>query len=387
MSTEPGSAETPSPPGAPQEASAPGPERLLALSDGVVAIALTLLVLELRVPAIALLQNHPDSASKLAGQLAHDTNQLISYVVSFYVIAQFWLTHHRVFRVVAGHSEGLAWWNFAFLFTITLIPFTSGLLGSFAENPLAVDIFAANMLLASLASQATARFIRRKNLIAAAAYNQEQARAGQIRAFSVAAIMAASIAVAWVNPDDAKYLWILISFLPDIVIRATRPKPEAASRTPHAELACGHPSGAAARYDGHSEWYDQYFGPGHRTPAEELSFLREALGAGHGQVCVELACGTGLWAQPIAAAGYRAAGLDISADQLRITTRTAAPTTDISLSSTAVAAAMVTPHRSSTRPPGSAAGCSGWAGTWPAAASRLRRRAAGHRGRWRPGPT
>jgi len=76
----------------------------------------------------------------------------------------------------------------------------------------------------------------------------------------------------------------------------------------------------AARYDGHSQWYDQHFEPGHR-PGEELAFLREALGAGHGQVCVDLACGTGLWAQPITEAGYRAAGFDISADQLRFARR------------------------------------------------------------------
>src|SRR5271169_2143822 len=76
----------------------------------------------------------------------------------------------------------------------------------------------------------------------------------------------------------------------------------------------------AARYDGHSEYYDHHFGPGPR-PAEELAFLREALGTGHGQVCVDLACGTGLWAQPIAEAGYRAAGFDISADQLRFARR------------------------------------------------------------------
>ena len=126
--------------------------------------------------------------------------------------------------MVTGHSKGLAWWNFAFLFTITLIPFTSGLLGLYAENPLAVDIFAANILLGSLASLATAKFIKRKGL-ASAAYNQEQARAGQIRALSVAAIIAVSMAVAWQNPDTAKYLWILIAFLPDIVIRATRRRP------------------------------------------------------------------------------------------------------------------------------------------------------------------
>jgi SAM-dependent methyltransferase len=77
---------------------------------------------------------------------------------------------------------------------------------------------------------------------------------------------------------------------------------------------------AAARYDGHSEWYNEHFGSGHR-PAEELAFLREALGTGHGQPCLDLACGTGLWAEPIAAAGYRVAGLDISADQLRFARR------------------------------------------------------------------
>jgi uncharacterized membrane protein len=211
--------EEPPPAGALQNDSPPGPERLLALTDGVCAIALTLLVLDLRVPAIGLL-HHPDSASDLAAQLQNDTDQLISYGVSFYVIAQFWLTHHRVFRAVTGHSEGLAWWNFLFLFTITLVPFTSGLLGLYAENPLAVDIFAANILLASLATLATSAFIQRKGL--SGAYDEEQARAGRIRSYSSAAIMAVSMAVAWWNADLAKYLWILIAFLPDIVIRVTR---------------------------------------------------------------------------------------------------------------------------------------------------------------------
>jgi uncharacterized membrane protein len=153
-------------------------------------------------------------------------------VVSFYVIAQFWLTHHRVFRMVTGHSEGLAWWNFAFLLSITLVPFASGLLGLYAGNPLAVDIFAANLVLASLVSQATTWFIKRKRL--APAYDEEQARAGRIRSLAVAAIMAVSMAVAWANADDAKYLWILIAFLPDIVIRVTRrrPGPEATAPDP-----------------------------------------------------------------------------------------------------------------------------------------------------------
>jgi SAM-dependent methyltransferase len=76
----------------------------------------------------------------------------------------------------------------------------------------------------------------------------------------------------------------------------------------------------AARYDGHSEWFDQTFSMFHPLE-EEQAFLRQALGTGRGQVCVDLACGTGLWAQPIAEAGYRSAGFDISADQLRFARR------------------------------------------------------------------
>jgi SAM-dependent methyltransferase len=75
-----------------------------------------------------------------------------------------------------------------------------------------------------------------------------------------------------------------------------------------------------ARYDGHSDWYDEHFSPGH-PGQEELAFLRQALGAGRGQVCVDLACGTGLAAPAIAQAGYRAVGFDISADQLRFARR------------------------------------------------------------------
>jgi len=217
MSTEPDQ-----PPGpALEDDTPPGPERLLALSDGVVAIALTLLVLDLKVPAQSILA-HDNQARDLASALGQDVDQLISYLVSFYVVAQFWLAHHRIFRVVTGHSEGLAWWNFAFLFAITLMPFTSGVLGEFAENPLAVDIFAANMLLASLTSQATARFVLRRGL--AKRHSAEQHRTGQIRSLTVSVIMLVSIAVAWASPDDAKYIWIAIAFAPDVIIRVTKPR-------------------------------------------------------------------------------------------------------------------------------------------------------------------
>ena len=70
-----------------------------------------------------------------------------------------------------------------------------------------------------------------------------------------------------------------------------------------------------ARYDGHADWYDQTFtAPLHE---EEESFLREHLGSGGGQTCLDVACGTGRYGRVLADAGYRAVGFDISAGQLR----------------------------------------------------------------------
>ncbi len=70
-----------------------------------------------------------------------------------------------------------------------------------------------------------------------------------------------------------------------------------------------------ARYDGHADWYDETFSAFRHD--EEEAFLREFLGTGGGQTCLDVACGTGRFGRVLAEAGYRAVGFDISADQLR----------------------------------------------------------------------
>jgi len=206
----------------------PSVARLLTLSDNVVAIALTLLVFQLKVPAVALVRDQ-DSAADLAAALAKQADQLIGYLVAFYVVAQFWLAHHRVFRQVAGHHEGLAWWNFAFLLTITAMPFTSSLLGNYGSNPLAVDIFAVNVLLAALATQATLLFGQRHDVAIAPADVEVRATRGRVTVVMIA--LAVSIGLAWVNTSAAKYCWLLILLAPWAANRwaaRTTPGPDAA---------------------------------------------------------------------------------------------------------------------------------------------------------------
>ena len=171
-------------------------ERLLTLSDGVVAIAITLLALQLNVPLPAKL-HAPASASELA---------------------KFWLVHHRVFRQIAGQREGLAWWNFAFLFTITLMPFTSDLLGEYSANPLAVDIFAVNLLGATLATYLTLVYGRRQDLLTMET-SARDTQAGQVRAAASVFVIVLSIGIAWVNTSAAKYCWLLLAVVPQVADR------------------------------------------------------------------------------------------------------------------------------------------------------------------------
>jgi uncharacterized membrane protein len=189
----------------------PGVERLLTLSDGVVAIALTLLVLQLKVPVAATTAD-AGSVQWLRHQLSLEGPQFTSYLISFYVIGQFWLAHHRVFRNIGGHREGLAWWNFAFLLSITLMPFTSDLLGEFSDNRLAIDIFAVNLLLASLTTQATYIYARNRGLVAKE--DKVARRVGIIRTVGLVIAVGLSIVVAQKSVSLAKYCWLLIAVVP-----------------------------------------------------------------------------------------------------------------------------------------------------------------------------
>jgi uncharacterized membrane protein len=195
-----------------EERELPGVERLLTLTDGVVAIALTLLVLQLKVP-VATTAN-ARSVPLLRHQLALEGPQFSSYLISFYVIGQFWLAHHRAFRDIRGHREGLAWWNFAFLLAITLMPFTSNLLGEFSNNKLAVDIFAINLLLASLTTQAAYQFARYRGLLKKVDTVARQT--GLIRTGGLVLAVGLSIVVANYSVSGAKYCWLLIAAVPAV---------------------------------------------------------------------------------------------------------------------------------------------------------------------------
>ena len=192
----------------------PGINRLLALTDGVVAIALTLLVLQLQIPATHNLEENADSASALWHALNVDGAELTSYLVSFFIIAQFWLVHHRVLRTMRGHSEGLAWRNFAFLLTLTLMPFTSDLLGRYSHNPLAITLFGLNLVAISFTTQWIYFYADRHKLIADERRSRNEELVGRVRSVLTVGVVSLALVLGWTDTALARYVWLLFLVVP-----------------------------------------------------------------------------------------------------------------------------------------------------------------------------
>jgi uncharacterized membrane protein len=112
-----------------------GMDRILSLSDGIFAFAITLLVLNLTVPTLA------TTSSDLLSSLWTEYPKYVAYIVSFYVISNYWLAHHRMFRYIKRYDSRLVGLNLFFLLFITLVPFFTELISSYASLESAEDIF------------------------------------------------------------------------------------------------------------------------------------------------------------------------------------------------------------------------------------------------------
>jgi TMEM175 potassium channel family protein len=129
------------------EAAEEGIGRILALSDGVFAIAITLLILEIAVPAAA-------SDAGLPKALLGLWPRYLAYVLSFLVIARFWVTHRLAFRLIARDDGALVWLNLLLLMFVAFLPFPTAVVGAHAGSPAAAVLYAASVCVASTASAA-----------------------------------------------------------------------------------------------------------------------------------------------------------------------------------------------------------------------------------------
>ena len=119
------------------------PSRLTALSDGVFAVALTLLVLDVKPPQV--------NPALLGSAVLAMAPRLGIFALSFAIVTYYWVSHHSVFTYVRATDRGLLWLNMLFLFTIVVLPFSAAVLADYPRTAPAIALYGTNVALCSVA--------------------------------------------------------------------------------------------------------------------------------------------------------------------------------------------------------------------------------------------
>jgi uncharacterized membrane protein len=183
-----------------------GLSRVEAFSDGVFAIAITLLVLQIEVPGDI------GSGSDLWRAIKDQGGDLVAFAISFAVIGRIWVSHHQFVRTLRSFDGAFMTLNLLLLAFVVLIPFFSQVLGEYGELGLASALYAANLVALSVV-----QFLTYKKAVAAdfvlPQYREEIAGASGSWLYN-AIVFAVSIPLAALLGSYTPLIWLLLMFDP-----------------------------------------------------------------------------------------------------------------------------------------------------------------------------
>jgi uncharacterized membrane protein len=195
-------------------------DRVLFFSDAIFAIAITLLVLDIRVPVHG---NNP------AREIHDALPNIYSFGISFVVIGLFWMGHHSLSRYIAAFDRGLIAINLLFLGIIAFLPFPTSVLRAGASGPSSragTIFYAACIAAAGLVELAIWLYARGKGLLVAEA-TPELRWDVTLRLLIAPVVFLLSIPVAFFSPNLATYFWLLIVVANSLLSRSVRAAPQA----------------------------------------------------------------------------------------------------------------------------------------------------------------
>ena len=184
-----------------------GKNRIEALTDGIYAIALTLAVLTIDVDELPPV----GAGGRFIDSLAVTFPQILHYAIAFFVLVSFWMAHHRQVNHITHVDNVFVWLNVLTLFFVALVPFTTDLVGTYAEYPLAVSFYAGNLCMIGLLTTASWIYIAGKGRLVFEDVSSETYVSGIARGMMVPLVSIIIIIYAnLVSASNSTYLFLLI---------------------------------------------------------------------------------------------------------------------------------------------------------------------------------
>jgi uncharacterized membrane protein len=174
----------------------------VALSDGVFAIALTLLVLGISFPELA--SNRHDEIGR---QLLHRRGELGSYALSFAVIALLWVRHHAFMRGLEVIDARVTFLNLAYLAFVAFLPYPTHILGAYGDEPASVVLYAITCGIVATFGSLMRVHAQRAHLLSPLGSTLVARREHWLL---TPAVFFLSIPVAFASPTAAKFCWLLL---------------------------------------------------------------------------------------------------------------------------------------------------------------------------------
>lgn len=181
-------------------------DRIGTFSDSVFAVAITLLVLNIHVPALSVNPTNHTLASKLWKIWPNYE----AFILSFVIIGLYWILHHMMFRYIERYNGPFLWLNLFFLMCIVIMPFTTSLISEYEETATATIVYAANLAVASLLMAVIWWYSTGRGRLMIKGFDIETGKHAVLANLCTALVFLASMPIALVNERVAKYFWLLL---------------------------------------------------------------------------------------------------------------------------------------------------------------------------------
>jgi uncharacterized membrane protein len=178
--------------------------RIQALCDGVFAVAMTLLILDVKVPL---------SSHDLPGHLYALRFKVLSYLFSFVILGIYWVGHHNQYHYIRRADRTLLWLNLLFFLTIAFIPFSAALIAEHTQERIAVTVYGINLILAGGMLYLIWWYATAGHRLVDKTLNPDVVRLAKIKIIQAPVVYLGAIAVSFLNPAISIAAYVLVPVL------------------------------------------------------------------------------------------------------------------------------------------------------------------------------